>query len=193
MPLRWFKRAEAPDLIDDADWAFAIHGLPLVATLPRAAQDRLRALCEQFLREKTISGARGFQVTATVRATIAAQACLPVLSLWLAEAGVVHETEDWLAGEAMEGGPVVLSWEDVAPDRDDTGTNVVVHEFIHKLDMLDGQADGIPPLPQALRDAWENTLDAAYDAFCDQLDALERDIPPDMDPESEEADDWYLS
>ena len=84
MPLRWFKRAEAPDLIDDADWAFAIHGLPLVATLPRAAQDRLRALCEQFLREKTISGARGFQVTATVRATIAAQACLPVLSLGLA-------------------------------------------------------------------------------------------------------------
>ena len=214
MPLRWFKRAEAPDLIDDADWAFAIHGLPLVATLPRAAQDRLRALCEQFLREKTISGARGFQVTATVRATIAAQACLPVLALGLAgyrdfveivvypaqfkvsrrntdEAGVVHETEDWLAGEAMEGGPVVLSWEDVAPDRDDTGTNVVVHEFIHKLDMLDGQADGIPPLPQALRDAWESTLDAAYDDFCDQLDAVERAIPRHIDPESEAADAWY--
>ena len=70
---------------------------------------------------------------------------------------------------------------------------MVVHEFIHKLDMLDGQADGIPPLPQALRDAWENTLDAAYDAFCDQLDAVERAIPRHIDPESEAADAWYRS
>lgn len=216
MPLRWFKRATPGDQIDDLSWAHAIAGLPAVAAMPHPAQARLRALSEQFLREKTISGARGFEVTALVRAAIAVQACLPVLALGIAgyrdfveivvypaqfkvprrntdDAGVVHETEDWLAGEAMEGGPVVLSWEDVAPDRDDTGTNVVVHEFIHKLDMLDGQADGIPPLPQALRDAWENTLDAAYDAFCDQLDAVERAIPRHIDPESEAADAWYRS
>ena len=184
--------------------------------MPHPVQARLRALSEQFLREKTISGARGFEVTALVRAAIAVQACLPVLALGIAgyrdfveivvypaqfkvprrntdDAGVVHESEDWLAGEAMAGGPVVLSWEDVAPDREDTGANVVVHEFVHKLDMLDGEADGIPPLPAALRARWETTLDAAYGDFCDRLDALERDIPPDMDPESEEADEWYLS
>jgi len=26
------------------------------------------------------------------------------------------------------------------------GQNLVVHEFVHKLDMLDGAANGIPPL-----------------------------------------------
>ena len=216
MPLRWFKRATPGDQIDDRCWAHAIAGLPVVAAMAEPAQTRLRALSEQFLREKTISGARGFEVTALVRAAIAVQACLPVLALGLAgyrdfveivvypaqfkvprrntdEAGVVHESEDWLAGEAMEGGPVVLSWEDVAPDREDMRANVVVHEFVHKLDMLDGEADGVPPLPMTLRARWETTLNEAYDDFCDQLDALERDIPPDMDPESEDADDWYLS
>jgi len=214
MPLRWFKRADAPDLIDDASWTRAIHGLPLVSTLPRAAQDRLRALCEQFLREKTISGARGFQVTATVRATIAAQACLPVLALGLAgyrdfveivvypaqfkvsrrntdEAGVVHETEDWLAGEAMEGGPVMLNWPDVdrAGESAEQGYNVVIHEFAHKLDMLNGDADGLPPLPPGLTpDVWEETLLAAYDDFCQQVDEAEqRGQAPLLDPYAAES------
>jgi hypothetical protein len=216
MPLRWFKRAPAAEQINDHDWVRATAALPLIATLPESARTRLRGLSEQFLTEKTITGARGFEVTPLVSAAIAVQACLPVLALGLAgysdfveivvypaqfkvprrntdEAGVVHETQDWLAGEAMSGGPIVLSWEDIAPDREDSGANVVIHEFVHKLDMLDGEADGVPPMPMALRARWEATLQAAYDDFCDRLDALERDIPADVDPESAEADDWYLS
>ena len=121
MPLRWFKRATPGDQIDDLSWTRAIAGLPAVTAMPHPVQARLRALSEQFLREKTISGARGFEVTALVRAAIAVQACLPVLALGLAgyrdfveivvypaqfkvprrntdEAGVVHESEeadDW--------------------------------------------------------------------------------------------------
>ena len=62
------------------------------------------------------------------------------------EAGVVHAWSEALTGEAMEGGPVMLSWADVA----DAGTsaaagyNVVMHEFAHKIDMADGYADGVP-------------------------------------------------
>jgi hypothetical protein len=58
--------------------------------------------------------------------------------------GVVHAYDEVLAGEAMEGGPVMLSWRDVA-DAGETaasGYNVVIHEFAHVLDMGDGAADG---------------------------------------------------
>src|SRR6185503_12151594 len=52
------------------------------------------------------------------------------------------------AGEAMPGGPVVLSWDAMT---NDPAMNVVLHEFAHKLDMLNGAADGVPPLHAGLR------------------------------------------
>jgi hypothetical protein len=48
------------------------------------------------------------------------------------------------SGEAWEGGPLIISWHDVQMAGD--GYNVVIHEFAHKLDMLNGEADGIPAL-----------------------------------------------
>jgi Mlc titration factor MtfA (ptsG expression regulator) len=52
------------------------------------------------------------------------------------------------------------------------GYNVVIHEFAHKLDMRNGEADGIPPLPPAIpRREWEDALLAAYDDFCARVDA----------------------
>ena len=110
-----------------------------------------------------------------MRVSIAAQACLPILELgldWYAgltgivvypgdfrvrrkevdEDGVVHEWDDELAGEAMPGGPVVLSWDALPTIR---AMNVVIHEFAHKLDMLNGAADGVPPLHAGMsRKAW---------------------------------------
>ena len=98
---------------------------------------KLRDLALLFLAEKEFSGAHGFEITDAIRLSIAAQACLPVLELgldwyggWAAssstpatsacgaaeldEDGVLHEWDDELAGEAMPGGPVVLSWDAAA-------------------------------------------------------------------------------
>ena len=65
------------------------------------------------------------------------------------ETGVVHEYDEVLAGEAMDRGPVMLSWQDVLASSvtRDEGYNVVIHEFAHKIDMRGGAADGCPPLP----------------------------------------------
>jgi Mlc titration factor MtfA (ptsG expression regulator) len=43
---------------------------------------------------------------------------------------------------------VILAWDRVLRDgqRPQDGHNLVYHEFAHKLDMLDGSADGTPPL-----------------------------------------------
>ena len=98
------------------------------------------------------------------------------------EDGVVHEWDDELAGEAMPGGPVVLSWPDVeaSADFEDSGMNLVIHEFAHKLDMRDGDANGCPPLDPPLDPrAWKATLSAAYDDFCARVD---RDEDTAIDP-----------
>ncbi|QHE86818.1 zinc-dependent peptidase [Hydrogenophaga sp. BPS33] len=104
-------------------------------------------------------------------------------------AGVVHHYDEVLAGEAMDGGPLMLSWEDVehAADRAPQGHNVVIHEFVHKLDMHDMQVgdapDGAPPLPSgfmgtrsavAARDLWQRTMQANYDRFCEAVAMAER-------------------
>jgi hypothetical protein len=214
MPLGWFRRKPVVPVIDDADWLPVREALAARVALDPAQWNRLRELAARFAADKRFTGVHGFEVTAAVRAAIAAQACLPALGLGLGgyrdfieivvypaafrvrrrrtdEAGVVHESDEWLAGEAMEGGPVVLSWEDAAPEAIADGVNVVVHEFVHKLDLLDGEADGIPPLPAGRRAAWCAALDAAYDDFCARLDAVERSLPRHIDPESEAADPWY--
>lgn len=203
-----------PVEIADHDWNAVVDGLCLTAHLDAGAHERLRVLCGHFLARKTISGARGFEVTPLARAAVAFQACLPVLELGLEgyddfvevivypaqflvprkqvdDAGVVHESIDALSGEAMERGPVVLSWADVAPDAGERGWSVAIHEFVHKLDMADGEADGVPPLGPRARARWRQALDAAYQAFCRQLDAVERAIPRHVDPESAQADHYY--
>lgn len=81
-------------------------------------------------------------------------------------AGVVTSGPQYLAGQSGHGrGPVLLDWRTVArqvvdPDR---GVNVVLHEFAHKLDQLDGAADGMPPLPDRTAEAaWVQTLGTNY-------------------------------
>jgi MtfA peptidase len=181
--------------IDDALWKEATRGL---AFIPDSA--KLRELVLLFLAEKQFTGAHGMELTDAMRVSIAAQACLPILELgldWYAgftgivvypgdfrvrrseidEDGVLHEWDDELAGEAMPGGPVVLSWDAAANDPE---MNVVIHEFAHKLDMLSGAADGMPPLhPGMDRSAWQAAFVAAYEGFCD---ALERGKDTWLDP-----------
>jgi Mlc titration factor MtfA (ptsG expression regulator) len=99
--------------------------------------------------------------------------------------GVVHRYREILAGESMDGGPIMLSWEEVkqAPQTARTGHNVVVHEFVHKLDMHScktnrGQADGAPALPlgflgipdpRQAQEHWRATMQTAYDQFCEAV------------------------
>jgi Mlc titration factor MtfA (ptsG expression regulator) len=57
----------------------------------------------------------------------------------------------------------------------DAGYNVVIHEFIHKIDLRDGAADGCPPLAsRAARQAWLAVLQPAYEQFREQVIVAER-------------------
>jgi Mlc titration factor MtfA (ptsG expression regulator) len=165
--------------------------------LEGAERARLGDLVTLFLHEKSLHGAGGLVLEEDMRFAIAAQACLPILNLGLDyyqgwsdvivypgefvpelretdEAGVVHEWREPRTGEAWLGGPVILSWADIAPEATGAGVNVAIHEFAHKLDMLNGEADGYPPLHVGMqRQAWADVMHAAYDDFCRRVDADE--------------------
>jgi hypothetical protein len=82
----------------------------------------------------------------------------------------------------MEGGPVMLSWTDVAEGGafTDQAYNVVIHEFAHVIDMRNGLADGVPLLrnEQEVRQ-WLSVVEPAFERFCDSVDdGIETVIDP---------------
>jgi MtfA peptidase len=196
----WLRKRPTGRAIPEALWQGVLRRYAFIATRPADDLMRLRELAGQFLATKEFHGARGFEVTDEVALAVAAQAVLPVLHLGLAwyddfvgivvhadevvarrtitdEIGIVHDYEEVLSGEAMDRGPVMLSWRDVdeAGETADAGYNVVIHEFIHKIDMRDGAPDGCPPLPsRAAREAWLHVMRAEYEAFREKVIIAER-------------------
>ena len=93
--------------------------------------------------------------------------------------GLVHTDANVLSGESWLRGPVILSWDDVERDSYHThaGHNVVVHEFAHKLDGLNGVANGLPPLHRGMKqNDWAAALNPSYEALCRQVEAGESTI-----------------
>ncbi|MDD5410124.1 MAG: zinc-dependent peptidase, partial [Methylobacter sp.] len=83
-------------------------------------------------------------------------------------AGVVHHQEQALIGESWSRGPLILSWDDVERDMQgkQSGRNVVIHEIAHKLDVLNGSANGYPPLHYGMDvTQWAASLSAAYQSL----------------------------
>lgn len=171
--------------------------LPILRGLDASEQMRLREAASLFIHDKTFSAAGGADVDDATQRVIALQACLLTLNLgndsyrgWseiilypdeflrdleeIDEAGVVHRSRDILAGESWHGGPLVLSLADVATSGQADGVNVVLHEFAHKLDMLNGDANGFPPLHRGMDAAsWARDFSAAYEDLCARIDAGE--------------------
>lgn len=217
---RWQAWREARTLsrrpIPEALWQLTLARFPFLAERDAASQARLRDMATLFLAEKEFTGAGGLVVDDPIAVAIAAQACLPVLELGLGwydgfkgivvhpdvvvarrehvdDAGVVHHYDEELSGEAMEGGPVMLSWQDVADagQTAESAYNVVIHEFAHVLDMRDGASDGVPPLPdRAARERWCEVIDAEWERFVAAVDAGRDTL---LDPYGAEAIDEFFA
>ena len=186
-------------------WEALMRNAPVFRGMSAVERAHLRELTALFLQRKTLSGVQGLELSTEMVLAVAAQACLPILKLgldyydgWVEiviypgaflvagecadEAGIVSYQEHALSGESWERGPVVLSWDDVAADLDSVSPvrNVVVHEFAHKLDMLNGDANGMPPLHSSMvRQQWTNVFSNAFEHLQSQL---ERNHHPDINP-----------
>jgi len=197
--VEWFRRWRRSRVlkqvgIDPRLWRAAVDRYPFTRVLSQPECDRLRELAILFLHEKAIHGAGGMTVREEVRVAIALQACILILDLGLEyyrgwvevivypdefvaeydyvdEAGVAHHVEQAMSGESWERGPVILSWADAQEGGQGYGYNVVIHEFAHKLDMLNGEPNGFPPLHAGMqRASWANAFAAAYEDFCRKVD-----------------------
>jgi MtfA peptidase len=161
------------------------------ALLDDAERARLGEMMEFLLRHKRWEAAAGFALTDEIRVVVAAQAALLILGLDLSwyrdvQAIIVHPTTVVLRGERpgpVDGvmtdspepilgqandrrGPVLIAWDAARAEarHPEWGHNVVLHEFAHKLDLLDGLIDGTPPLPdEAARRRWVEVCTAEYD------------------------------
>lgn len=176
-------------------WEGLMHEANIFSGLSAVERAHLRELTTLFLHSKSLCGVQGLAISTEMALAVAAQACLPILKLGLdyydgwvevviypgafrvardsADAtGLVSHQEQALSGESWSQGPVILSWDDVASDLAAfrPGHNVVVHEFAHKLDMLNGSANGMPPLhPDMKRQQWTAVFSDAFDHLQQQL------------------------
>lgn len=183
--------------LDEVAWARELAAYNFTRVLNDAERARLRELVILFLAEKPINAAGDLNIDNRAKLSIAIQACMLILNLdldwyrtWVEiivypaefvahreevdEAGVVHSVTEPMSGESWGHGTVVLSWADVAQAGKGEGYNVVMHEFAHQLDMLNGEPDGYPPLHANMnRDEWTQTFSAAYEHFCKRVDDWE--------------------
>ncbi len=200
----WRRRALRDPGFTSEQWAAAVRVVSLLEDWPADALARLREHVVFFLRAKRFTAAGGGEITGELRLLVAIQACVPILHLdidyytgWrevimypdtfvtrhqeMDEAGVLHSWRQPSAGEAWSHGPLVLSQADVEESaRYRDGYNVVIHEAAHKLDMLNGDANGFPPLHREMRIAdWVRAWSEAYEIFCEQVDHDEATV---LDP-----------
>ncbi len=175
--------------ITDGEWSHAFAALPLLKGLDEDEQRRLRELAILLMHYKSFEGVQGLVLSPSMIRHIALQACLPILNLGLAaydgwvsvivypaafvpkrvytdEAGVVHQGGAAHSGEAWLRGPVILGWQDTQTAGEIDGSNLVIHEFAHKLDMLNGPADGFPPMHSGMKvEGWVEAFTRAYEHF----------------------------
>ena len=191
---RWIKRFKTYRILrkhalPDEVWHRITHQLPLLDGLDASEKARLRVLSTLLIHRKTFTAVQGEEIDLDFKIVIAAQACLEILYLdidafdgWyevviypgafvvardeIDEIGIVHPGDKALSGEAWMHGPVIFSRDDIERDsfQHHKGHHVVLHEFAHKLDMLNGRANGMPPLhPDMPMKAWTQSLSEAYD------------------------------
>ena len=167
--------------------------------LDDAERKRLRDLVQVFIAEKHWEGVGGLDLDDEIRVTIAGTGCQLLLArdhdlfarmvsivvypstivLPGQQPGVFMRTaqpvvrKQAIAGLATHIGTVVLAWDHAlggARNAHD-GRNTVIHEFAHQIDLLDGNADGTPPLvPPHLR-AWQQAFEPAFLAHRARRDA----------------------
>jgi Mlc titration factor MtfA (ptsG expression regulator) len=187
--MSWWQRRPRRALPADAERLFATYVCEW-RHLTAAERDTLRESTARLLVDKTWEHAQGFNLTDEMCTVISAQASLLSLYLGLESFrrirsiivhprtitvtgprssgvhGVVTDGPSHVLGQAHDlHGPLLLAWDTVHYEARHPygGRNVAIHEFAHKIDMLDGVLDGTPPSLQGeQRERWVDVCKAEY-------------------------------
>lgn len=187
----WFRRRRRRKLLAQPfpkPWRDVLEDYPFYVRLDGDERRRLEGILRVVIAETHWEGVDGFELGDRARVTVAGLAALLVLNIEHdyyrrvtsilihpstyasahkhRRAGGVQAEGTPLLGQAWYRGPVILSWESVqqgALNAED-GQNVVIHEFAHRLDMLDGFVDGTPPLRHRhAYEVWTRVMTSEYE------------------------------
>jgi Mlc titration factor MtfA (ptsG expression regulator) len=204
------RRTLARHPVDPAVWRTVRERLAILDGLDAEEDQRLRERSVLFLDAKHLTALPGVRLDDVDHLFLAAQAQLPLLHLaerldWYQgfheivlyaddfvspqrhrdASGVEHQWDAEHSGEAWQQGPVILAWSGVQASGGWEGYNLVIHELAHKLDMLNGDANGLPPLHGDLRiKDWASAMQTAYEDLNRQLD---------QNPDADTAIDPYAA
>ena len=175
----------------------------LYSLLPEKLKKELHGRIAIFLDEKEFEGCGDLEITARIKVTVAAFACMLLLNknfdyypglnsiLVYPDAYVASNSKTSLGGvtvvqkesarlgESWTHGNLVLSWQQIENEAGDIHRhqNVILHEFAHQLDQLDGCADGVPPLPnKGIYPEWRKIMTQEYKKLCNEAEHAVRDV-----------------
>jgi len=154
-------------------WGKLINSLPICQHLNPKETYKLRKLTTLFLHEKTFTDLSYYDGWIEI---VVYPDTFVIYRNTTDNFGLVHGNKIAASGEAWSHGPVILAWTDVYRDsfQPRAGHNVTIHEFSHKLDMLNGRANGMPPLhPTMRRSKWTDSLSQAYEILVDKIERHE--------------------
>lgn len=167
-------------------------------------REKLRRDIRVFVGEKHWVGCGGLEVSEEIKVTIAGQACWMLLgieegycfdgvkSILVYPSSYAHPPERQshylivqenlpISGESWSRGPIVLSWDAVLREGRDLGwpSSLVIHEFAHHLDGLDGEMGGTPPIPHGDASHWETVVGGEYERL---VSRVQQGLPTLLDP-----------
>jgi Mlc titration factor MtfA (ptsG expression regulator) len=179
------------------------RNVPVFECLSREQQQKLRGCIRVFVAEKHWTGCGGLKMSDEIKVTVAGWACLLLLGIsgefyfdrvrsilvypgafvqppqFQGSGGIIDEDRA-ATGEAWQRGPVILSWEDVLADgrAAGDGRNLVLHEFAHQIDALDGEMGGSPPMSRRAGQRWKEVVEREFRRL---EDAVRRGRPTLLD------------
>ena len=172
--------------------------VPLYGQMPELLRPALEGEIQVFLHEISFEPCGGVEeVTETMRLVIASQACLLLLESGYPDFGKLRtvliypdafvvksefEMESIRLGESWQTGSVVLSWQSVVQGsrNPEDGLNIVLHEFAHQIDQVDGVADGLPILRRrGDYRGWAEAFGGSFDLLCERVNRGERTVLDD--------------
>lgn len=192
MLFSWLRNRRRRKLLAEpfpTEWRQALHGgVGHFSLVPESQRSKLTDIVRVLVFEKEWEGCRGLELTDEMRIVISALAGVLILGfddfyfdnvqtiLVYPDAFVVRQERSLggeatleedvdLLGSAHYRGPVTLAWDEVEEHAMNPGAgwNLVFHEFAHQLDMLNGEADGVPMLANSsLAKRWQSVMNREF-------------------------------
>jgi Mlc titration factor MtfA (ptsG expression regulator) len=185
--LQWwvrYKREQTLSRIDRMPFPQAhrkiLQKIPHYRNLSQEEKEKIEHSIKRFIHLKQFIGVK-MDVTDEMKVVIAFYACLlllhidtencydnlktiilypsPVVLDSVRNNGGIYTKEDFVIDGQSANDTVVLVWHDARYEayhlRHD---NVIVHEFAHEIDFMDGEVDGVPPLEKSKYHEWTSVL-----------------------------------